>query len=247
MDSVARRRSARTARVASAPATSSPPGLGWRPWASLLCHSAVRLARRCARCAGVAWADAPRVWRRVASQLLVVFATVWLWHFVSPSAASLPGYKGFGRFARARARCALRATRPMSTPALARALTRARARSSSPSAASPGSSSCGRSQSSQTWCAPADALFPASTTTLLPCPSLFAPRCASDPSRASFPRQATLLRRAGGAGCTLSAALDDAACAALPIATAVTMLYYALLTANPGFVEEPCVPFWLTV
>jgi hypothetical protein len=78
-------------------------------------------------------------------------------------------------------------------------------------------------------------------------PHFLAPRCASDPYRASFPRQATLLRRAGGAGCTLSAALDDAACAALPIATAVTMLYYALLTANPGFVEEPCVPFWLRV
>lgn len=120
LDSVARRRSARTARrvvarVASAPATSSP-GLGWRPWASLLCHSAVRLARRCLRVAGVACADAASLLASVASQLLAVFAFVWLWHFVSPAAASLPGYKGFGRFARARARCALRGTRPDAVP-----------------------------------------------------------------------------------------------------------------------------------
>ena len=67
-------------------------------------------------------------------------------------------------------------------------------------------------------------------------------RARATPRRALTPApQATLLRRAGGAGCKLSAFLDDAACAALPIATSVTLLYYALLTANPGFVEEPCV------
>lgn len=155
---------------------SARPRLAALGLAAVPLGSASCAALRAARWGCISGADAPRVWRRVASQLLVVFATVWLWHFVSPSAASLPGYKGFGRFARARARCALHATRPMSTPALARALTRARARSSSPSAASPGSSSCGHSQSSQTWCALADALFPASAPTLLPCPSL--PRAA---------------------------------------------------------------------
>ena len=105
MDSVARRRSARNARVALAPASVLAPALGWRPWASLLCHLVVRVPRRCvhgARAASRGSADASRVafCCLVASQLLAVFATVWLWHFVSPAAATLPGYKGFGRFAR---------------------------------------------------------------------------------------------------------------------------------------------------
>jgi hypothetical protein len=39
----------------------------------------------------------------------------------------------------------------------------------------------------------------------------------------------------------LAVLVDDAACAALPLATVVTMLYYGLLFANPRFVEEECV------
>jgi hypothetical protein len=47
-------------------------------------------------------------------------------------------------------------------------------------------------------------------------------------------------RRAGGFARALAAASDDAACAALPLATVVTCLYYGLLFTNPRLVEEEC-------
>jgi hypothetical protein len=34
---------------------------------------------------------------------------------------------------------------------------------------------------------------------------------------------------------------DDAACAVLPLATVVTLLYYGLLFSNPRLVEDMCV------
>ena len=245
MDSVARRRSARSARVAllSPASASAASSLGWRPWLSLLCHSAVRRLRRACtgRHASPPAADASR-FRRVLSQsqLLAVFASVWLWHFVSPAAASLPGYKGFGRFARVRP-----ATQRCASPCLSQVVLCACAHAT---AAPQFLTFCSFTCQVLVWtlAVVTDVVRPLRPKHRVPLPA--PPRCPlsciaprTHASR-NTPRQATLLRRAGGAGCRLSAAVDDAACAALPIATAVTMLYYALLTANPAFVEEPCVP-----
>ena len=248
MDSVARRRSARTARVALAPASVSAPALGWRPWASLLCHLAVRVPPRCLHSACVAAHASADVSRGVAAPSRR-----------SCSPCSPPC--GCGTSCRPlRPRC--RATRGSAvSPGCAVRLQRCRALSRRSFRASRRPTRVPHARARRAAVPHLLQLHlaargldarrrhrrgapPSSQPPSRPLSRDVRPSCAGA-VRSRLPphaTQATLLRRAGGAGCALSAALDDAACAALPIATAVTMLYYALLTANPGFVEEPCVP-----
>ena len=59
--------------------------------------------------------------------------------------------------------------------------------------------------------------------------------------------QVKLLQRSDPAARRLTQLVDDWACALVPLASSVTVLFYALLTANPTLVVESALrPEWLS-